>query len=413
MRELKGLEIAARSRIVFKDGVWLVPSQSGSGTYSVTLAPDGDPCTCDDFGLTAKPCKHVHAARAVRQRDHDGPAVSINTDTIPKRPTYKQNWSAYNEAQIVEKHRLQVLLADLCAGIPERPYAGTGRKAVPIADRLFVCAFKVYSLLSSRRFGPDLKDAHERRRLSRPLHISKVNAFLCDPQMTPLLHDLIRRSALPLRTVETTFAPDSTGFSTSKFVRWYDQKYGCQRAEHDWVKAHIMTGTKTNVVTAVRIEGRDAGDSPQFVPLLKTTAENFKIGEVSADKAYLAVENVEAVAEYGGESFIAPKADTTGAAGGLFERMFHYYQFRREEFLKHYHQRSNVESTISAVKRKFGDSVGSHNDVAMVNEVPCKFLCNNLCCVILSQIELGIEAEFWKDDGEVTRDILPLVRPVS
>lgn len=67
----------------------------------------------------------------------------------------------------------------------------------------------------------------------------------------------------------------------------------------------------------------------------------------------------------------------------------------------------------SAVKRKFGDSVRSHNNVAMVNEVLCKFLCNNLCCVILSQIELGIEAAFWNGEKEPIRDVLPLVRPGS
>jgi len=91
--------------------------------------------------------------------------------------------------------------------------------------------------------------------------------------------------------------------------------------------------------------------------------------------------------------------------------MFHYYQFRREEFLAHYHKRSNVESTFSMVKRKFGDAVRARNPVAMVNEALCKFVCHNLCCVILSQIELGIEAQFWgKDDGP--RDVLPLARRV-
>src|SRR5581483_2255933 len=97
-------------------------------------------------------------------------------------------------------------------------------------------------------------------------------------------------------------------------------------------------------------------------------------------------------------AFIPPKSQTTGRAGGLFERMYHYYQFRREEFLRHYHKRSNVESTFSAVKRKFGDALRSRADVAMVNEALCKFIAHNLCCVILSQIELGIEAAFW--DGK-------------
>ena len=49
------------------------------------------------------------------------------------------------------------------------------------------------------------------------------------------------------------------------------------------------------------------------------------------------------------------------------------------------------------MKRKFGDSLRSRTDVAMRNEVYAKLLCHNLCRVILSQIELGIEPVFWKE----------------
>src|SRR5438067_130704 len=48
MRELKGLEIAARCKIAYKNGAWLVPSQSGNGTYTVVLKADGDSCTCEN-----------------------------------------------------------------------------------------------------------------------------------------------------------------------------------------------------------------------------------------------------------------------------------------------------------------------------------------------------------------------------
>src|SRR5205085_3162141 len=113
----------------------------------------------------------------------------------------------------------------------------------------------------------------------------------------------------------------------------------------------------------------------------------------------------------GGVPFIAPKVNTTGAAGGLFEKMFHYYQYRREEFLQHYHKRSLVESVFGAVKRKFGDSVRSKTPVAMKNEVLAKLVCHNLCCVILSQLELGIEAEFWRQDA--VSDELPTVLPLK
>ncbi len=184
------------------------------------------------------------------------------------------------------------------------------------------------------------------------------------------------------------------------------------RSGHDWVKVHIATGVKTGVVTAAAIYGRDAADSPILPELVKGTAENFAVKEVSADKGYLSAENVEVVCAAGAAPFIAPKCNTTGAAGGLFEKMFHYYQFRREDFLQHYHKRSNVESTFSAIKRKFGDNVRSRAPAAMVNEVLAKLVCHNLCVVHSSHVELGIETVFWQDERSGPADVLPLVRPV-
>jgi transposase len=76
--------------------------------------------------------------------------------------------------------------------------------------------------------------------------------------------------------------------------------------------------------------------------------------------------------------------------------MFHYHQFNRAEFMDHYHKRSNVESTFSMIKAKIGGFVRSKLPSAQVNEVLCKILCHNLCCLIQSSYELGIDASFWE-----------------
>ena len=86
------------------------------------------------------------------------------------------------------------------------------------------------------------------------------------------------------------------------------------------------------------------------------------------------------------------------APGGLFAKAFHYFSLNREAFLARYHQRSNVESTFSMIKAKFGDAVRSKTDVAMKNEVLCKILCHNICCLISAIYELGLSPVFW---GEV------------
>lgn len=224
---------------------------------------------------------------------------------------------------------------------------------------MFSATFKVYSTVSTRRFVCDLKDAHQLGYVTKPIHYNSICAYLESPRLTPVLSRLIVASALPLRAVEDQFAIDSSGFSSSKFVRWFDEKYGVTRQKHAWIKVHLACGVNTHVVTAVRVLDRDSGDSPQFAPLVKATRENFTIREVSADKAYGSVENFDAVAECGGTAYIAFRENTTGGVGGLFEKMFHYYQYRRDDFLAHYHKRSNVESVFSAIKRKFGDSVRS------------------------------------------------------
>ena len=415
LRELKGLELAARTRIVWKDGAWHVPSQSGNGKYRVVLHP-APSCPCDDFALTGKPCKHVHAARFTRER-HDGDkAQELDTEAVPKKLTYKQNWPAYNLAQTTEKHRFQELLADLCRGVPEPPpkdRSKGGRVPLSVADAIFACCFKVYSTVSSRRFGCDLSDAHAKGYLSRPLHTNTINKHLEDAELTPALKALVTQSSLPLRAVETTFAPDSTGFSASKFDRWYDEKYGKYRSEHSWVKAHVLCGVKTNVIVAAEILDRDANDCPQFGPMVNAAAQHFTVKETPADKAYLSNDNLNLVDSLGGTAFVPFKVNSIEGMGAVWDRMYHYFQFRREDFLKHYHQRSNVESAFSAIKRKFGDAVRSRTDAAMRNEVYCKLICNNVCCVIMEQCVLGIEAEFWQNDDAPTgpADVLPMVRP--
>jgi hypothetical protein len=134
--------------------------------------------------------------------------------------------------------------------------------------------------------------------------------------------------------------------------------------------------------------------------LVDATAKHFTRREVSADKGYLSVKNHEAIAGHGATPFIMFKANSVGSGDGVFAKAFHYFCFRREEFMDHYHKRSNVESAFSMIKRKFGDSIRSKTDVAMRNEVLAKVLCHNIVVLIHEMYELGIEPAFWGKPGE-------------
>ncbi len=46
------------------------------------------------------------------------------------------------------------------------------------------------------------------------------------------------------------------------------------------------------------------------------------------------------------------------------------------------------------MQAKLAASIRSKTSVAQTNELLCKVLCHNICCVIQSMYELGIEAHF-------------------
>lgn len=401
-RQQRGLEIAARSKIEQDHGAWVVPSQYGPGKYRVRLDGESPRCTCPDYELREQKCKHIFAVEYVQEREQHMDGSTTITETLRvtetvERKTYPQDWPAYNAAQVNERRHFHEFLDDLCQTIPQpepKDVSKGGRPAIPLRDMIFSACLKVYSLMSARRFSGELEDAHENGFVRQLPHFNSVLNVFDKEETTPILKAMIEASALPLRTVETKFAVDSTGFSSIKYASWFDKKYGTMRKEARWVKAHFATGVRTNVVTAVTIEHQDAGDSPQFPGLIDKTAETFKIGEVSADKAYAGNPNFEAVERHGGEFYPAFKGNTTGGVGGSFEKAFHYFSFKRDEYLTHYHQRSNVESTVSMVKRKFGDSVRAKNETAQKNEVYAKFVCHNLCVLIAEMYALGIETIF-------------------
>jgi transposase len=155
------------------------------------------------------------------------------------------------------------------------------------------------------------------------------------------------------------------------------------------------------LATAVEIHDQYANDGVQLKPLLATTTERFTVKELSADLAYSTHANLEAVDALGAVPYIPFKRNATDASGGLWAKCFHYFQLSREEFLKRYHQRSNVESTFSMVKAKFGDSLRSKTDTAMKNETLAKLVCHNICCVILAMHELGVDPSFYDSVGRI------------
>lgn len=396
-REQRGLEIAARVRPQRNGCTYIVPSQTGKGTmYTVNLKGEYPTCSCPDHETRLVKCKHIYAVEYSLRRETLADGTTTVTKTV--RVTYRQDWPAYNAAQSHEKTRVSELLRGLCDGINQPPQ-GRGRPRLPLSDVAFSAVMKVYSTVSGRRAACDLRECQEKGHISKAPHYNSVFHYLENPALTPILKALVEESASPLKAVESDFAVDSSGFATHTFDRWYDEKYGKMRSDHQWVKAHLMIGVKTNIVTSVEMTGPEAHDYPYLPPLLETTQKRFQVVELSADKGYMGRSNLEAVVNAGVVPYIPFKSNTSGKGSELWRKMWHFYQFNRAEFLESYHKRSNVESTFSMIKAKFGASVRSKTPVAQMNEVLCKVVCHNLCVLVHSIYELGIEPVFWKEDA--------------
>ena len=160
-----------------------------------------------------------------------------------------------------------------------------------------------------------------------------------------------------------------------------------------------MVGVNTNVVTAGLVTGPDANDGPFLTPLLDETLEHFDVLEVSADKAYLTRQNLQDIHDRGAVGYIPFKSNSVvrpvkESLDVIWNRAFCFFQLYRQDFLEHYHQRSNVETTFSMIKMKFGARVYSKTPVAQTNEILMKFLCHNICVLIMASFEHGIDPLF-------------------
>ena len=393
-REVKGKAIADKGNQVKKvnDNSFKVKSQSGKGAYEVKATPNGMTCTCPDFVYRGGKCKHIQATRYYLQVEKDTPQ-GIVTEKV--HLTYSQAWNAYNEAQKAEVKLFDKLLNDLVKAIPEPDQQTMGRPRLSLQETLFCAIQKVYSQLSSRRAYSLFHNAVEREQIGHAPNFNQPSILFRNPEITPILHKLVTLSALPVAGIEEDFSVDSTGFRTTTFNAYHGAKYG-QKKEHQWVKAHLCAGIKTNVVAAVAITDAYSNDSPQFGPLVRKTAEGFTINEISADMAYSSRKNLQLAENAGGKAYIPFKKNATGKAGGsaIWKKMFHYFQLNRDEFMEHYHKRSNIEATNAAIKRKFGETLKSKNPVAQVNELLAKIIAYNLTVVIHEMYENGINPKF-------------------
>lgn len=123
--------------------------------------------------------------------------------------------------------------------------------------------------------------------------------------------------------------------------------------------------------------------------------------------AYSSRNNLQLVANEGGKAYIPFRKNATGKSRGstLWSKMYHYFQLNRDDFMEHYHKRSNIEATNAAIKRKFGETLKSINPTAQVNELLAKIIAYNLTVVIHEMYENGYNPSSCKSSLKAAKKV--------
>lgn len=377
-----------------------VKSQNGIGVYVVTKQGDEFTCNCPDHMLHDVECKHILAVKELLKEQE--------LKAIPKKTD--RNWALYNLGQLNEGELVKIYLRQLVDTLEQPPAKKTGRPSLPINDLLFCSIMKVYGGKSSRRSYSNAREMAELNLVERVPCYNAINVCLSKPETTPILHHLVRMSALPLAEIESSFSIDSSGFRTSQFNEWCDNKHGKvftakngdekkARREHKWLKCHISCGNLTNVIADAVITdncGEMSSDTEQFPTLLDNTTGYFDVEEICADKAYSTRKNYAKADELGVVPYLLFKKNTNPRSKGcgLWRQAFTEFMSHRDVYMEHYNKRNNVETTFGAIKQKMGEKLMSKTRTGQENELLCKIIAYNLTVLASAFFVHDIEVAF-------------------
>jgi hypothetical protein len=210
------------------------------------------------------------------------------------------------------------------------------------------------------------------------------------------LDKLITLTSKPLREIETKFATDMTGARTKTFSSWFSIRTGEIIEKRDHISAHITTGIKSNIVTAVDTCVKSGRDNEILRKHADHTARNFDIEEWTGDSKYWCKENCKKIKSLGGVGWFWPHKNFSGryVKCGVFNKMSRALINEDEQALKSYHLRSNGESTIHSKKSKLGDFVRSKLSIGKEQEEHLKWVNYNFNVLVRALYEWNIEPDF-------------------
>ena len=324
------------------------------------------------------------------------------TDFVPKEPkekiTYSQDWASYDKAKTNQDEMFKHLIRDLLfLTINEDKPKTKGRPSYSTEDKIFCMAVKIFYRSDLRKTVSILKELKRLGYIQKVPCFRSIDNFFNDTSLNKILDKLILLSSMPLSQLEDTCAIDSTGFSTCRFERWFNYKWGKHEGkERVWKKAHATLGCKTNVFLSVEVTNKNVADVSMFEKTVGNNLKPFNFERFTADKAYLTRDIMNFLSKLEIIPIIPFKKNSRGTSRGsqIWSLMFRMFTQHNDKFMKFYGRRQNIECGFHMVKQRFGDHLLTKKHEANVNEIKMKFLCHNICVLIQELFESDIEIDF-------------------
>jgi len=388
-------DYAARRQTYCKHGKALLRATKAAGYSNLKEVPPGE-LPRVEVGLYAN-FGNIELYKNSRRQ----PPVVIDFPTGPKERT--RRFHAYDA---METRVPQLCVELLKPHVKPRVQLRGGQKLLT-HDRSFTVLHRTFVNKPLHYVARALAKQAEYGRIEWGPRPNAISEYIHDPEMTPILEACLARSARPVRHLEEIVCVDSSGYSTIWSGNYLDNDRGKrERMRAQWIKTHIISGAKTNIVSAIEVtwnkkgirsddETEKTADVNHFVSLVKAMKQvGWKPKYAAADKAYLSDSNVDGALKLDVLAVIQMKVNSKRIGKTqAYKDLYDFVTDHPEAHQAIYRYRSKVESVFSSVKRTCGHYIWARGprlpknateddylkvDVARYNEVLAKYIIHNL-----------------------------------
>jgi len=335
-----------------------------------------------------------------------------------KRPKAKINWTNYDIAQCKEIADMIDLIRDLVDSVEKRGVIKSiikvkqvGRPPTSQYDISKVLLLQSYMgapnrvaaglmLLFAEKLGLSSNFSYKTIERGYDIHRTKVNE---------ILQEVFRLTNEPIKNLESTFAPDGTGFPTSMKKNYANDRQrqnqksskakkktdftdgsteddswpeSKQKKVHDYVFVTSLIGVKYKLYSGCVINcDHSIGETSLFPEAIKQTVSNItKIDQVLGDGIYATRPVCNIVDRYNATPFCLPRRNVRIQRKGSNKWVDMLFAIVKDPqaWLREYHMRSIAETGYSMIKRTSSESIRKRLNPRKKTETFLKFIIHNI-----------------------------------